>query len=183
MQQELMTAKLKTVKYKRRTTALSPVTFTVDTECGTIEITARHLTYHENAALDFDLIGLVPEEWEPKRKLLRERVLKLARVTLSVNTGDPDDPDLASGDFEHFYSLPGNENLAYLGWYEYGRAVDGRVSKSGSQVRGDSHDESGAAAGPGDPATDAHVLAVRGAASAGTGPEATVQARSDSGGV
>lgn len=178
-----MSATKKVIKYKRRTGALPPLVFTVDTECGTVEITAKHLTYHENAAMDLELVGAVPDSWDTKAKLLRERVLKLARVTLSVDTGDPEDPDIAAcgGNWEQFYALPGNENLAYLGWYEYGRAVDGHLSKSGSQVRGDRDDESGAEAQPGGPAAVTLVPAVRGAATGGGESEAPVPVARDRG--
>src|SRR5690349_1604326 len=100
--------------YRRKSTKLPPLVFDVETENGTATLTAEHLKLHELAGLADAFVGETNGEADPTGlAYLRERIFKLGRVTIAVDTGDPDDPDLAAcrGDFAKFYRLEGNENL------------------------------------------------------------------------
>lgn len=144
-----------TRKRTRKTGPVPPLTFPVTDESGTVTITARHVKYHVLAGMEAALVGESKDEADPTGvKYLRERIIKLGKVTTAIDTGDPDDEDLkaCAGDFEKFYNLEGNENLAWLGWAEYLRALDGALSKSGATDRSDGDGESGGAAEPDAPA-------------------------------
>ena len=162
--------------YKRKTAATPPVSFAVEMPEGTLTATARHLLFHEFSGLSDVTIGEVKEGADVTGgKYLRERILKLNRVMLTLDGYDPDDAEgqaaIAAGKWDVLFGLPGNENLAWKTWNAYMDALEGALSKSGTAGGGDGAGE-GRGADSERGAPDAHLRAVRaeGAASAEPAP-------------
>jgi hypothetical protein len=152
--------------YKRRKdgTRLPDVSFDVETLDGTVAMTARHLLYHELAGLNHQLIGQLTDKPDPSGRFqLKERRLKLAKVLVSADTGEPDPDVPASGADEkawtRFLRLDGNENLTWLGWGKYLEALEGATPKSGTEDDSRAADARGREEEP-DDGPDAFVHAV-----------------------
>jgi hypothetical protein len=166
--------------YKRKTAAPPPLRFEVETAEGSVTVEARHLLFHEFSGLADVTIGEVEEGADVTgRKYLRERVLKLSRVVLSVEGYDPDDEEgqaaIAARAWERLFALPGNENLAWKTWNGYVEALEGTLSKSGPSDRREGAGEGRGADGPqGEP--DAHLRAVRAADAGGSEPSESLLA-------
>jgi hypothetical protein len=171
------------VGYKRKTDKAPPLRFTVETAEGAVEVTARHLLFHEFSGLADVTVGEVDDGADVTgRKYLRERVLKLARVVLSVEGYDPDDEEgqsaIAAREWERLFALPGNENLAWKTWNSYMEALEGALSKSGTADRGAGAGE-GRGAGGAEGAALAQLSAVRATAAASAEPTESLLASAD----
>lgn len=128
--------------YKRTAEKMPPVVFDVELSNGTATITAKHLCWHEVNGLEQSLIGVVPEKADVTGQLeLKRRIKKLGAVTTAIDTGSEEGNAEVGTDFAAYYALPGNEDLAFVGWATYYSALAGVTPKSSSEDSGASDGE------------------------------------------